>query len=154
MKYLNTVTLSVFVNSEENLAAIKQALIALVPFNLEEEKIAVKDEVARGFNDQPIHILTITLAKTAHTNAFLKFLLEKLTSEQKELLLRQKESRLDSELTFFIRFDKERWLANELIITDSGTCFHLKMHLAAFPARRPDALVLVEKIFKPEDAPG
>jgi RNA binding exosome subunit len=151
MKYLNTATLSVFSKPPEDAATLRQALIELVPFNLEEEKIGVKEETAQGFNEQPIKIFTISLTTTAHTNAFLKSLLNRLTDEQKELLLRQRESRLDSDLHFFIRFDKDKWLSDRrLFITDSGHCFHIRMQIAAFPARRPDALAVVEKIFSAE----
>lgn len=155
MKYLNSVTLSVFSKpSEEDVAAVKQALIELVPLNLEEEKIAVRDEIATGFNEEPIHITTITLTKEKHTNAFLKHLLGRLTPEQRTMLVQQRESRLDNEFNFFIRLDKERWLrCREISITDSGSCFHIKLNLAVFPARRPEALELVEKIFKPEERP-
>ncbi len=152
MKYLNTVSLSVFAKPAEgeDVAAIREALIALVPLNLAEQKIAVKDEAAQGFNEKKIHILSITLTKTAHCNAFLKEMLNRLTTEQKELLASQKDSRLDNEFNFFIRLDKDRWLNRDLSLTDSGRCFHVKLNLAVFPARRPDALALVEKIFKPE----
>jgi len=152
MKFLNSVTLSVFSRqSEEDSVAVKKALEALAPLNLSEAKLAVKEEKATGFNEQRISIFSLTLVKESHTNAFLKQMLNRLTDEQKDLLARQRESRLDKELFFFIRFDKKNWLADrELAITDSGDCFHVKMHLAAYPARRPDALVLVEKIFKPD----
>ncbi len=153
MKFLNSVMLSVFAKTGdgEDIATIRKALIDFVPLNLDEEHILVKDETAKGFNEQPIHIIAITLTKTAHTNAFLKWLLARITSEQKEILLTQKESRLDNEFNFFIRFDKDQWLTERtLSIADSGHCFHLRMNLAVFPARRPDALILVEKIFKAE----
>lgn len=155
MKCLNNAVLSVFAKpNEEDSAAIKQALIEFVPLDLAEEKITVQDEKAKGFNDQPIHIYTITLTKTAHTNAFLKKLLDLLQPEQKNTLIEQRESRLDNELNFFIRLDKDRWLASrEAALTDSGHCFHIKLHLAAFPARRPDGLLLVEKIFKHRNSP-
>lgn len=154
MKFLNNAALSVFaVPSEEDSVAILQALMDLVPLDLAAEKIAVQDEKAHGLNAQAIHVYTITLTKTVHTNAFIKKLLELLSCEQKNVLVEQRESRLDNELNFFIRLDKDRWLANrEAVLTDFGSCFHIKLHLAAFPARRPDALLLVEKIFKPEDA--
>ena len=152
MRLLQSVKLSVFAKPSEgeNVAAITQALKELVPLDLVEEKIAVMDETAQGFHEQPIHIISITLTKQTHTTAFLKSLLANLTDAQKELLLQQKESRLDNELAFFIRLDKEQWLAHrQAVITDSGRCFHITLHLAAYPARRPDALELVEKIFKP-----
>lgn len=153
MKSLHSVTLSVFAKPHEgeDLAALRQALIDLVPLSLEDEKLAVKDEVAKGFNEQPIHILNITISKQAHTNLFIAQMLNRLTSEQKELLVSQKESRLDAELNFFIRLDKDKWLAERAMsITDSGRCFHINMAIAAYPARRPDALLAVEKIFKPD----
>lgn len=155
MKYLNSVTLSVFSKpTEEDSAAVKQALIELVPLNFAEEKIQVKEETAMGFKEQPIKIFTILLVKQSHTTAFLKFMLNRLTKEQKELLLSQKESRLDDEFNFFIRFDKKRWLTERnIVLTDSGNCFHLKLHLAVFPARRPEALMLVDKIFKHRNSP-
>ncbi|MEM4239754.1 MAG: RNA-binding domain-containing protein [Candidatus Woesearchaeota archaeon] len=152
MKYLNNVVVSVFAKpSEEDVIAVRNGLVELVPLNLAEEKIEVKEETAQGFNEQQIKIFTITLNKESHTNAFLKAMLNRLTTEQKELLLRQKESRLDADLCFFIRIDKGKWLSDRRIfITDSGQCFHIRMQLAAFPASREAALVLVEKIFKPE----
>jgi RNA binding exosome subunit len=152
MKYLNSATITVFAKpNEEDIAATRKALLDLVPLSLEEEKIELKEERATGFNEQPIRILSITLTKTAHTNTFLKKLLTLLSKADKQMLIEQRESRLDNELTFFIRLDKDRWLASrEAEVTDSGKCFHIKLNLAAFPARRPDALELVEKIFKPE----
>ena len=152
MKYLNNVTLSVFAKThEDDVDGLKQALIEMVPLNLEDEKLQLEQKTAKGFNEHSIKIFTIGLTKTSHTNTFLKWLLKKLTEEQKDQMIAQRESRLDKDLHFFIRFDKEKWLnERELKITDSGDCFHLNLGLAVFPARRPDALVLVEKIFKPE----
>ncbi len=152
MKFLNSATISVFSKpAEEDTAIVRQAVKELVPLKLEEEKILLKEETAQGFNEQPIKILSITLTKTSHTNAFLKRLLELLGTEQCDTLAQQKESRLDDELNFFIRIDKDKWLTDrQAVLTDAGNCLHIKMHIAAFPARRPDALALVDKIFKPE----
>lgn len=152
MKYLHYAALSVFTKpTEEDIEAVKQGLMKLVPFNLEEAKVEVKQETAKGFNEQKIKIFSIRLEKQAHTTVFLKNLLEKLTQEQKDQLVEQRESRLGEKLHFFIRFDKEKWMNNkELVITDSGDCFHVKLSLAVYPSRRPAAMVLVEKIFKPE----
>lgn len=140
--------MEVFAKPEEDVPAIKQALIELVPLNLEKEKIKLQDKQAKGFNERTIHIFTIELAKESHTNAFLKAFLEKLDEGQKKLLLDQKESRLDEEFNFFIRLDKTKWLnERKFWITDSGDCFHLKLALAVFPRKRSAALQLVERIF-------
>ena len=148
MRLLHKITLEVFAKPEEDVQAIKQALVELVPLNLEEEKIQLQDKQAKGFNERMIHVFTIILSKESHTNAFLKFFLKKLSAEQKEFLLRQKESRIDKDLNFFIRLDKENWLKERVFwITDNGDCFHLKFMLAVFPKKRDVALELIDKTF-------
>ncbi|MBW2973211.1 hypothetical protein KY346_02350 [Candidatus Woesearchaeota archaeon] len=148
MKVLNKAVVSVFIKEDEDPEEIKSALLSFIPFDIEKEKIQVQQKSAAGFEDKKIRILKIELEKPRHTNAFLKHLLEKLTKEQKEMLLSQAESRLDNHLHFFIRFDKDKLLNKEYEITDSGNCFHIKLHIAAFPSKREIALEAIEKLLK------
>ena len=86
--------------------------------------------------------------KTRHIRQFIKNLNSILTKDQKELILKQKESRLDSENHFFIRFDKEKLTKNkQLEITDKGNCYHLKLSIAAFPTTRQNSLKIIDDIF-------
>lgn len=147
MKLVHNIVVNVFVKYGEDKDKIKSKLVSLFPFDLEEQKIKVEESHATGFGDLPIYILEITVEKDRHVNAFLENLLSKLTAEQKELLLRQKESRLDEENHFFIRLDKPKLMSDEFFVTDSGNCFHIKMSIAAFPASRENALKIVDKIF-------
>ncbi|MBW3002096.1 hypothetical protein KY338_02970 [Candidatus Woesearchaeota archaeon] len=148
MKILNKAVISVFVKEDENLEEIKSALESLIPLDLEKEKIPIKRKTAKGFEEKKIVILTIELEKPRHTNAFTKELLNKLTREQKELLLDQEESRLDTHQHFFIRLDKEKMLNGKYEVTDSGNCFHIKLHIASFPSKREEALKVIEKLLK------
>jgi RNA binding exosome subunit len=108
----------------------------------------LKEQTAIGFREKKIKIFEIRLEKQRHLKQFLEFLVGSLSDEQKGLILRQRESRLDEELDFFIRLDKQRWLSGEIFITDSGDCFHIKMSIAAFPAKREAAMRIIDKIFK------
>jgi len=147
--YLHSACLRVFVKEEEDFEKIKQNLVSFFPFDLDDEKISLSQRTAVGFKDKKIRILEVCLSRRKHLKKFLDHLLNRLTKEQKELLKRQKESRLDEELNFFIRFEKDRVVEKgELFITDSGNCFHLRLSIAAFPAKRESALVLIDKIFK------
>lgn len=150
MILVNNIKLTVYIKvDEEPVEKIKQKMIELVPFNLADEKIVLKEETTQGFNEKIIKIFIIELIKEKHTNNFLEFLNSKLTNEQKMLLSSQKESRLDEELFFFIRFDKTELIENnKFFITDSGNCFHIKMSIASFPRKRAVALQVVDKIFK------
>ena len=83
MKVLNKAVVSVFVREDEDLEEIQTALESLIPFNLEKEKIQLQRNSARGFAEKKIVVLKIELEKSRHTNAFIKHLLNKLTSKQK-----------------------------------------------------------------------
>lgn len=149
MKVLNNAKISVFVKENENEELAGEALKNFVPLDLEKEKIAINKKTATGFEDKKIAILEIFLQKERHTNAFLKRLSEILDDEQKEILLRQAESRLDENLNFFIRFDKKELAEKgEFSLTDSGNCFHIKMSIACFPKKREKALEIIQNIFK------
>jgi len=146
MKYLHNIKITVFVKPDEDLELIKTTLINLIPFNLEKEKIQLKESTATSFEQRKIIVLNISLAKTRHTNSFLKFLLNKLSGEQKQLLLKQALSRLDNEQKFFIRLDKNYLLNNKFKITDSGDCFHIKMGIASFPSTKQNSLKIIKEL--------
>lgn len=147
MKLAHKIKISVFCSPEKDEEKIRNSLISLIPFNLENEKVDLKETKAKGFNEKLIKILEIELEKEKHTAFFLKNLSEMLNEKQKELLIRQIKSRLDDNLHFFIRLDKEKFLKNELFITDSGNCFHIKISIAAFPAKKEKGIEIVKEIF-------
>lgn len=148
MKFANVIKISVFVKPEENEQEIKEALLKLIPFNLEEEKIVLSRKSATGFTDKKIVIFEIDLTKDKHINKFLESLNENIGKSQKELLLKQMGSRLDDELNFFIRLDKQALMQGNYLITDSGDCYHIRISVAAFPRKKEVASNIVRQIFK------
>ncbi len=148
MRLLHHLWLTVYCKEEDNEEQILEKLLTFFPFDLKEEKITINKKTAIGFEEKKIIVIQVHLQKAKHLNASLRHLNQILTDEQKELLLRQKESRLDAEHHFFIRFDKPKLLSNnEYFITDDGNCFHLKMTIAAYPATRENSLKAVEEMF-------
>lgn len=148
MKYAHLIKLQVFLKENEKEEEILISLKKIIPFNLEEEKITIERKKAVGFEEKKIIIFTITLKKEAHTTKFLKNLNQRLSEDQKSLLKRQSESRLDKKYNFFIRLDKHRLIDNdEVWITDSGDCFHIKISIAAFPKNKENALKAINHLF-------
>jgi len=148
MKLMHSIKLTVFSYEHENSDEILNSILKFFPFNLEENRIKLVKRNATGFGDSKIEIFEVLLIKTSLTNEFLDFILEHLDDVQKGTLIQQAESRLDENLDFFIRFDKDSWVKNEkLELTDSGKCFHLKMSVAAFPTKREVALKIIQDIF-------
>ncbi len=146
MKFANRINISVFIKPEEDEARIAQALRSLLPFSLEEQKLSLKRSSVQGFSEKKIIICELELKKESHTNAFLKRLNEKLTEQQKDMLVLQ-DNRLDDECCFYLRLDKQRLLEGKYSLTDSGECYHIKMCIAAFPKKRECAKDVVRKIF-------
>ena len=141
MKYAHLIKLTAFSHEYENSELILDAFLRFFPFNLEDNKIVLKKTAATGFNDKKIGILEIALIKDNLVNQFLKNLLNNMDKNQKQEILNQIESRLDKNLDFFLRFDKDSWInEKKLILTDSGKCFHLNISIAAFPKKREVAL--------------
>jgi len=149
MKLAHFIEIRVFSYEGEDENKIIEKLKSFIPFDLENEKVELNKKTAIGFNDKKIMIFWIRLEKEKHTTKFIENLSSKLSDEQKELLIRQSESRLDNDFNFFIRFDKKKILEEDkLWITDSGNCYHLKINLACFPRKKEKALELIRNIFK------
>ncbi|MBI4452075.1 hypothetical protein HY637_01480 [Candidatus Woesearchaeota archaeon] len=148
MKYAHSAKLSVFSHENENSNNVLEAFLRLFPFNLEENKVDIIKRNATGFNESKIEIYEVMLTKTNLINQFLDFVLSNLDEVQKGVIIQQAESRLDDDLDFFIRFDKEEWTEkNKIELTESGKCFHLKMSIAAFPKKREVALKIINELF-------
>jgi len=149
MKYAHSIKLTVFSYENENIQNILDAFLKFFPFSLEDNKIELKKTEAKGAAESNITIFESALTKTNLINRFLDFILGNLDKKQKELILSQSESRLDENLDFFIRFDKEGWIKNnKLELTDSGKCFHLKINVAAFPRKREAGLKIIRELFE------
>jgi len=133
-------------NEDEKL--ILDKFLQLFPFDLEEQKIELKKSNAIGLNEKKITIFRVTLTKERHTKQFLKNLIENIGEGQRKLILSQLESRLDDNLDFFLRFDKNEYIKNnKLRLTDSGNCFHVMISVAAFPKKREIGLNIAKEIF-------
>lgn len=148
MKYAHSIKLTAFSYEHENSESVLEAFLRFFPFSLEENKVDLKKSIASGFNEKKIGILEAALTKNSLINQFLRGLLDNLDGSQKKQVLQQAESRLDKNLDFFLRLDKDSWLnEKKLVLTDSGKCFHLKIGMAAFPKRREVALNLIKDLF-------
>ena len=148
MKYAHQIRLSVFSYEHEDRNSVLESFLGFFPFSLEENKVLLKNTKASGFNKKIVEIFEAALAKDKLINQFLNNLLNNLNEVQKGQLLQQAESRLDADLNFFIRFDKDFWIKDrKLFITDSGNCFHLKVSVAAYPKKREVALNVVKELF-------
>lgn len=145
---VHNVEIRVFCKPEDSFENIKECLLGLIPFDLSKEKGKLNQKNAFGFNERRIVILSIKLDKQRHINQFLENLIEQLSKEQKELIKKQAESRLDEEMCFYLRLDKKKLIEEKrLWLTDKGDCYHIKLSIASFPRTRENALECVKSLF-------
>jgi RNA-binding protein len=151
MRYIHNAKITVFLKPEEYsptiMQKIKDVIHRLLPVDFDKEKLSIIEEQVESFENRKIKIFRLEFTKEAHTNIFIKTLKDLLKAEQCKTILDQKWSRLDEELFFYIRLDKEAALKDVFELTDSGECIHIKMHVAAFPKNKETALKVVQEIF-------
>lgn len=150
-KLVHNIFLSVFVKPEDNYDEIKSGFLKLVGIILEKKGkdiLEIKEENTKGFNDRIIKIISCKIDKDKYVKKWIKNMLNNLTKEQKDMLINQKESRLDDDLFFFIRLDKKKFLSGNWWITEEGDCYHIKLHIAAYPAKKEKGMHIIDKIFK------
>ena len=147
MKIANNVSLRVFCRDEEDKDLIVSRLKSLIPFDTEKEKIKISEKTAQGFGEKAIHVIRAELTKERHIKAFLENLFLRL-GEEKSTLLEQIDSRLDDDLNFFIRLDKEMLLKDRFVLTDSGRCYHVRINVASFPKSREKGMEILKQALK------
>lgn len=145
MKRAHSIVISAFVKDGEDEDAIRQSIRSLVPFSLEDEKLALQESSVTGLSGGKILVLELRLQKERHTSMFLDALASNLSGAQKQQLCEQ-ENRIDQECNAFLRFRKKDF--PRLVLTDGGDCIHVRLSLAAFPKKREHALLLFKEIFK------
>lgn len=146
MKYVHNIEVRAFCKEDDNEELIVKKIKELFPFDFKKEKIKLKRKTSYGFEDKKIIVITVFVNKQRYTKSVLKNLMKNLSNEQKDLLLKQLNSRLDKSLHFYLRLDKDKLLNNEYWITDSGNCFHFKMAIAAYPHDKDVAKEIVKEI--------
>lgn len=145
---IHYVEIRVFVGQEEDVEQVKRGLLKFAPFDLKKEKIKLVSKNTSGFNEKKIVILSIRLEKARHTNRFIEHLNSMLDEKTRATILTQAESRLDKELHFFLRFDKQNIISeNKFTLTDRGDCYHLKIGIASFPKTRENTLEIIKELF-------
>ncbi|MBD3259658.1 hypothetical protein GF371_03435 [Candidatus Woesearchaeota archaeon] len=144
-KLVHNIHVSLFAKEDEPVDLYRKKYKEFFPFDIEE---IIEEKKAESEHDPTIYRFEVQLEKQRNIKEFLKLLIEKLTDEQKKLLIAQAESRLNKEMQFFLRFDKQRFLRDELWLVDHGDCVHIRITLACYPHKKETALKTIEELFK------
>ena len=131
---IHNIKFRAFVYEDESIDDITQAILNILP------EAEIEAEEAEGILEDKIIILSGVVSKKRYTKTFFNTLLEwtdldKLNSDL--------ERKMDEKGNWFLRFDKSDALDEKWTILDSGDSVHMKIKIAAYPARKD---IAVEKV--------
>jgi len=130
-----------FVYGTENEEKVREAICTLLPTALPEK------EVTEGYYKNQVIILQGKITKKREIKDFLEKLYL-LKPSAKKRILRELENRMDERGNLFLRFDKQRAYLGDLKLVEHGDALHIKLKIAAYPARKEEALKVARQIFE------
>lgn len=141
---IHNIRYRVFIYENEDNDEVLEALLNILP-TAEPEA-----EEAEGLLEEKMLILTGAISKKRETKEFLNTLIESIGEEQLIKLYNDLDRKMDEKGNLFLRLSKEKALDEEWEILDGGDSIHLKIKIAAYPAKKEVALKKIKEIF-PED---
>ena len=128
---IHNIKFRAFVYENESIEDITQAILNILP------EAEIESEEAEGLTENRIIILSGTLSKKRYTKTFFNTLIENVDLDK---FTNDLERKMDDKGNLFLRFDKNDAYEEKLTIIESGDAIHLKIKIAAFPAKKEIAI--------------
>lgn len=137
---IHNISYRVFVYGTENEEKVREAVKTLFPNSHPQV------EATEGYFKNPVLILRDKIGKKRETKDFIK-ILQNLDSSTKKRILNELDIKMDEKGNLFLRFDKQRAYLGDLKIIEHGDAIHVKIKIAAYPAKKEKAMELAREIF-------
>ena len=141
---IHNIRYRVFIYENEDKDEILEALLNILPTAVPEI------EEAEGLLEEKMLILSGTVSKKRETKEFLNNLTHSIGEDQLIKLYNDLDRKMDEKGNLFLRLSKEKAAEEEWEILDGGDSIHLKIKIAAYPAKKDVAKKKISEIF-PED---
>ena len=136
---IHNISYRAFVYGTENEEKVKNAIKTLFPNSL------IQSEITEGHYKTPVLILHDKIDKKRDIKNFIK-ILNNIGSYDKKRILKDLDKKMDDKGNFFLRFDKQKAYQGELEVVEHGDSIHVKIKMAAYPAKKNIAMELVRKL--------
>lgn len=137
---IHNISYRVFVYGTENEEKVREAIKTLFPNS------SPQTDITEGYFKNPVLILHDKMTRNRDIKEFVK-LLDNLDSQVKKRILNKLDSKMDDKGNLFLRFDKQRAYLGNLKVVEHGDAIHVKIKIAAYPAKKENALRLAREIF-------
>ena len=103
-------------------------------------------EATEGYYKNPVLILNNKIDKKREIKDFVENL-SSMKDPAKKRIFYQLENKMDDYGNLFLRFDKQRAYLGDLKVVEHGDSIHVKIKIAAYPAKKKVALKIARKLF-------
>ncbi len=100
-----------------------------------------------GYYGNPILMYNIKISRKAQTRAFIHFIKDNLSPSDLADLRTELSSRLDDDLVFHLRFNKQAAFMGRVEMTSSSDAVIVKVKIATYPKDIRKAQVVLEELF-------
>ncbi|MEN6553001.1 MAG: RNA-binding protein [Methanobacterium sp.] len=137
---IHNISYRVFVYGTENEEKVKEAVQTLFPNS------HPQTDTTEGYFKNPVLILHDKISKNREIKNFIH-ILEEIDESSKKQLRSELENKMDERGNLFLRFDKQRAYLGDLKIIKHGDAIHVKINIAAYPAKKEKAMEVARDIF-------
>lgn len=137
---IHNIRYRLFVYKHENETDLIEGLKTILPTS------KVEREIAEGVTGDKIIILSGEINKKRETREFMNKLLD-MDNSKIANLINDFEKKIDDNGNLFLRFSKKESCNNILEICEDGDSIHLKVKIAAYPAKKRVAIELLKEFF-------
>ncbi len=136
---IHNISYRAFVNGTENEEKVRKAVKTLFPNSLPQK------EYIEGYYKNQVLILEDKIEKKRDIKDFIQTI--KNQGSTKIKILNELDKKMDDKGNLFLRFDKQKAYLDELKITEHGDSIHLKIKIAAYPAKKEQALKIAREMW-------
>ena len=137
---IHNISYRTFVYGTENVEKVKKAIKTLFPESLPQ------CDTTEGYYKNPVLILHDKIENKGDIKNFIRKL-KLIEPSQKKKILSELKNKIDDNGNLFLRFDKQTAYLDGLKIVEHGDSIHVKIKIAAYPAKFEHALKLARKIW-------
>lgn len=137
---IHNISYRVFVYGTENEEKVKEAVQTLFPNS------HPQTDTTEGYFKNPVLILHNKITKNREIKEFVE-ILKQIDAPSKKQLRSELENKMDERGNLFLRFNKQRAYLGDLKIVEHGDAIHVKINVAAYPAKKENAIEVAKDIF-------
>lgn len=138
---IHNISYRAFVYGTENKEKVLESIKTLFPNS------PPQCEAIEGYYKNPVLILTNKIGKKREIKDFVEKL-STMKDPAKKRILYGLEDKMDDYGNLFLRFDKQRAYSGDLKVVEHGDSIHVKIKMAAYPAKKKVALKIARKLFE------